>query len=149
MTPATEKLLSDNFAELAASPQGIKQLRQLILQLAVQGKIVPQNPDDEPASVLLEKIAKEKAKLIKAGKIKKQKPLPEIEENEVFFDMPHSWKLCRLRDLLEIINGRAYKKKELLDSGTPVLRVGNLFTSKAWYYSDLSLVLLSNIIKVL
>ena len=57
------------------SLHGIKKLRELILELAVRGKLVPQDPNDEPASVLLEKIAKEKARLIKEGKIKKQEPL--------------------------------------------------------------------------
>ena len=60
------------------SHYGIKKLRELILELAVRGKLVPQDPNDEPASVLLEKIAKEKARLIKEGKIKKEKPLSEI-----------------------------------------------------------------------
>ena len=64
------------------SPHGIKKLRELILELAVRGKLVPQDPNDEPASVLLEKITKEKARLIKEGKIKKQKKLPEISEDE-------------------------------------------------------------------
>ncbi|HCS76675.1 MAG TPA: restriction endonuclease subunit S, partial [Syntrophaceae bacterium] len=59
------------------SHYGIKKLRELILELAVRGKLVPQDPNDEPASVLLEKIAKEKERLIKEGKIKKEKPLSE------------------------------------------------------------------------
>ena len=61
---------------------GIKKLRELILELAVRGKLVPQDPNDEPASVLLEKIAEEKARLIKEGKIKKQTSLPEISDDE-------------------------------------------------------------------
>ena len=58
------------------SPHGIKKLRELILELAVRGKLVLQDPNDEPASELLRKIAKEKAQLIEEGKIKKQKILP-------------------------------------------------------------------------
>ena len=64
------------------SPHGIKKLRELILELAVIGKLVPQDPNDEPASVLLEKIAQEKDRLIKEGKIKRQKKLSEISEDE-------------------------------------------------------------------
>ena len=63
------KFLFDNFDILAESPEGIKKLREMILQFAVQGKLVPQNPNDEPASVLLEKIRVEKERLVKEGKI--------------------------------------------------------------------------------
>lgn len=76
------------------------QMKKSILQQAVQGKLVPQDPSDEPASVLLEKIAEEKLKLIKEGKIKKQKPLASITENEVPFEIPESWKWARLGSLL-------------------------------------------------
>lgn len=118
---------------------GIKKLRELILELAVRGKLVPQDPNDEPASELLKRIAAEKAELVKQGKIKKQKPLPEIREEEKPFELPSGWEWVRLGDAVEVINGRAYKKHEMLQSGTPLLRVGNLFTSNEWYYSDLVL----------
>jgi type I restriction enzyme S subunit len=71
-------------------------LKKSILQQAIQGKLVPQDPNDEPASVLLEKIAKEKQKLIKEGKIKKQKPLSPIKDEEIPFDIPESWVWVRL-----------------------------------------------------
>ncbi|HHA1916768.1 TPA: restriction endonuclease subunit S [Enterobacter asburiae] len=118
---------------------GIKKLRELILELAVRGKLVAQDPNDEPASELLKRIAAEKAELVKQGKIKKQKPLPEISEDEKPFELPEGWELNRLGDLINVINGRAYKKHEMLQAGTPLLRVGNLFTSNEWYYSDLEL----------
>lgn len=118
---------------------GIKKLRELILELAVRGKLVPQDPNDEPASELLKRIAAEKAELVKLGKIKKPKPLPEISEGEKPFELPEGWEWLRLSDLMEVINGRAYKKHEMLQEGTPLLRVGNLFTSNEWYYSDLEL----------
>lgn len=75
---------------------GIKKLRELILELAVRGKLVPQDPNDEPASELLERIAAEKAELVKLGKIKKQKPLPEISEEEKPFELPAGWEWTRL-----------------------------------------------------
>lgn len=118
---------------------GIKKLRELILELAVRGKLVEQDPGDEPASVLLERIAKEKARLVKEGKIKKPKKLPDISEEEKPFELPEGWQWARLSDVLRVINGRAYKKHEMLQEGTPLLRVGNLFTSNEWYYSDLQL----------
>ncbi|MDO5139338.1 MAG: restriction endonuclease subunit S [Oscillospiraceae bacterium] len=74
-------------------------MKKSILQEAVQGKLVPQDLNDEPASVLLKKIAEEKKRLIKEGKIKKQKPLPEITEDEIPFDIPESWKWVRLSDI--------------------------------------------------
>jgi type I restriction enzyme, S subunit len=70
---------------------GIKKLRELILELAVRGKLVPQEPSDEPAAVLLERIAAEKAQLVKEGKLKKQKPLPEISDDEKPFELPQGW----------------------------------------------------------
>ena len=75
---------------------GIKKLRELILELAVRGKLVPQDPNDEPASELLKRIAAEKAELVKQGKIKKQKPLPEISEEEKPFELPEGWEWTRL-----------------------------------------------------
>ena len=78
---------------------GIKKLRELILELAVRGKLVPQDPSDEPASVLLERITAEKARLVKEGKIKKPKTLPEIGEEEKLFELPDGWEWARLNDL--------------------------------------------------
>ncbi|EBM5745945.1 restriction endonuclease subunit S [Salmonella enterica] len=83
---------------------GIKKLRELILELAVRGKLVPQDPNDEPASVLLERIAAEKAELMKQGKIKKQKPLPEISEEEKPFELPVGWEWVRLEDVTDNIH---------------------------------------------
>ncbi|MFH1358527.1 MAG: restriction endonuclease subunit S [archaeon] len=78
-------------------------LKQSILSEAVQGKLVPQNPKDEPASELLKKIKKEKEKLIKEGKIKKQKLLPEISEDEMPYDLPEGWVWARLGNLVSIL----------------------------------------------
>ena len=95
----TTDLLFKNFHLLADTPGGVKKLRELILQLAVQGRLVPQNPDDEPASVLLEKIREEKNRLIREGKIKQQKPLPEIRPEEVPYELPEGWKWARLKNI--------------------------------------------------
>lgn len=123
----------------AAKVYGISKLRELILELAVRGRLVPQEASDEPASELLHRIRTEKAKLVTDGKIKQERPLAEITDEERPADLPRGWVCARLADLVNVLNGRAYKKEELLDAGTPVLRVGNLFTSDHWYYSDLSL----------
>ncbi|KFF49991.1 hypothetical protein GY26_04800 [Gammaproteobacteria bacterium MFB021] len=118
---------------------GIKKLRDLILELAVRGKLVEQKPSDEPASTLLDRIAEKKNRLVNEGKIKKPKKLPAIAEEEKPFELPKGWEWVRLSDALRVINGRAYKKHEMLQEGTPLLRVGNLFTANEWYYSDLQL----------
>lgn len=132
-------LLTDNLPLLAGASNGIKKLRELILELAVRGKLVPQDPSDEPASELLKRIAEEKARLVAEGKIKKQKALSERDAEDPAFELPAGWAWARFADVVNVLNGRAYKKEELLDAGTPVLRVGNLFTSNHWYYSTLTL----------
>ena len=117
-----------------------EQLKKSILQWAIQGRLVPQDPTDEPASELLKRIKAEKAALIKSGKLKKEKPLPPITEDEIPFDIPDNWAVSRIGDCLNLVNGRAYKQTELLNSGKyRVLRVGNFFTNSSWYYSDLEL----------
>lgn len=109
---------------------GIKKLRELILELAVRGKLVPQDSKDEPASVLLEKIAKEKARLIKEGKIKKQEPLPEITDDEKVFELPNGWEWVRLGSIGETNIGLTYSPKDISDIGTPVLRSNNVQKGK-------------------
>lgn len=118
-----------------------QQLKNSILQLAIEGKLVPQDPNDEPASVLLQRIREDKQRLVKEGKLKKKDlTSTPITDEEKPFDIPETWEWVRLEDILEFVNGRAYKKEELLPRGKyKVLRVGNFFTNESWYYSDLDL----------
>jgi type I restriction enzyme S subunit len=88
--------ISQHFDVLFTTQASIDQLKQTILQLAVMGKLVKQDPNDEPASELLERIATEKQQLIKDGKIKKQKPLPPITDEEKPFDLPNNWECERI-----------------------------------------------------
>jgi len=81
----------DKFGLLADTPNGVQKLRELILQLAVQGKLVPQDPNDEPAAMLLEKIKAEKERLVKEKKIKKIKQLPDFEDGELPYELPNEW----------------------------------------------------------
>ncbi|GBE57041.1 EcoKI restriction-modification system protein HsdS [archaeon BMS3Bbin16] len=83
----------------------IKKLRQSILSEAVSGKVVPQDPDDEPASVLLEKIRAEKERLIKEKKIRKEKPLPPISEDEIPYELPKRWEWVRLGEYFNLKTG--------------------------------------------
>lgn len=99
------------------SLHGIKKLRELILELAVRGKLVPQNPNDEPASVLLERIAAKKAQLVKdknfTNKRQKPKALPEISEDEKLFELPKGWEWSRLQNLSSYIQrGKGPKYSE-------------------------------------
>ena len=92
--------ISEHFDTLFSTEQSIDALKQTILQLAVMGKLVRQDPTDEPASVLLEKIAAEKAQLIKDKKIKKEKPLPPISDDEKPFGLPQGWEWVNLHQVI-------------------------------------------------
>lgn len=108
-------------------------IQKSILQMAIQGKLVEQRPEEGSGEELYQQIQAEKQNLIKAGKIKKEKPLPDITEDEIPFDIPESWKWCRLYDLCSLIgdidhnmpkavepeNGVLFlSAKDLLDDGT-------------------------------
>ena len=102
--PAAEKRLFNNFDNLYTHPQTVSELKKAILQLAVQGNLVPQDPNDEPAEILLEKIKTEKEKLIKEGKIKKQKPLPPINPDELPYELPKQWAWTRMDLITEKVH---------------------------------------------
>ncbi|MBH0061447.1 restriction endonuclease subunit S [Pseudoalteromonas sp. NZS71] len=106
--------LSEHFDTLFTTTASIDTLKQTILQLAVMGKLVPQNPDDEPAAKLLERIAAEKAQLIKDKKIKKQKPLPAITNEEKPFELPVGWEWVNLGELVTIRGGKRLPKGQVL-----------------------------------
>jgi len=88
-----------NFGHLADAPNGLQKLRELILQLAVQGKLVPQNPSDEPAWVLLKRIREHKEGVVKAGNIKKAKPTAKIKPTEEPFSLPMGWLFSRFGEI--------------------------------------------------
>ncbi|MFN3984701.1 MAG: hypothetical protein ACK4KV_04390 [Rhodocyclaceae bacterium] len=98
-------LVTDNLPLIATAPDGIQRLRGLILELAVRGKLVPQDPADEPASELLKRIEAEKARLVKEGKIRKAKAVETVGEDERPFALPRTWKWTALGDILEMVPG--------------------------------------------
>lgn len=109
------------------------ELRQSILQTAMRGKLIPQNPQDEPASELLKRIQKEKARLIREGKLKKEASLPPITEDEIPFDLPDGWVWCRLGNLGDVQSSKRVFVSEFVDDGIPFYRgteVGALSTGK-------------------
>ncbi len=92
-------VLTDHLPLLASAPNGIKKLRELILELAVRGKLVPQDPSDEPASELLRQIAENKERLRSSGKLKRQKSLAQVDSSEEPFEVPRGWEWVRLGEI--------------------------------------------------
>ena len=115
-----------------------KQLKQRILDLAIRGKLVPQDPNDEPASVLLERIRAEKEQLIAQGKLKKSKTKASDKPHyeNVPFEIPNSWEWVRLDDVAQSNIGLTYSPSEITNDGIPVLRSCNIKNQKL-YWEDL------------
>jgi type I restriction enzyme S subunit len=154
------ELLQQHFDTALESPDGIKKLRELILTLAMQGKLVPQDPKDQPASELLKEIQAEKERLIKEGKtgpsgrrVRKQKKLPPIKLEEVPYAVPEGWVWTRLGEVGSIERGKSKHRprndKRLFDGGTyPLVQTGDVSQSKysnflittcGSYYNDFGL----------
>lgn len=112
------------FGHLAEAPDGIARLKRLILDLAVRGRLVPQDPSDEPASVLLERIAEERERLVLTKEIKEVRPLS-TEAREVPFSVPENWEWATLEDFCVVIMGTSPKSETFTESpdiGTPFLQ---------------------------
>ena len=105
-----------------------QQLKNTILQEAIEGRLVPQDPNDEPASILLERIRVEKERLVKEGKLKKKDlEVKPISEDEIPFEIPESWEWVRLKDVVSFIGGYAYDSQSFISSSKyQVLRLGNI-----------------------
>lgn len=119
-------MLLSNLNLLVTAPGGVARLRELILTLAVQGKLVSQDPADEPVRELLKKIRTEKDQLIAEGKIKRDKPPPKISDGEIPFDLPKGWVWERLGVIGNIFSGNSINSTEkvskyALQSGLPYI----------------------------
>ncbi|HPS73075.1 MAG TPA: restriction endonuclease subunit S [Bacteroidales bacterium] len=126
----SNKAISD---ELSNQVTFLKHLRQQILQDAIQGKLVPQNPEDEPASKLLERIIAEKELLVKQKKIKKEKSLPPIKPEDIPFEIPDGWVWCRLSEVSNFIDYRG-KTPNKVSAGIKLITAKNV---KYGFYSTL------------
>ena len=104
-------------------------MQKSILQMAIQGKLVEQRPEEGTGEELYRQIQAEKQALIKAGKIKKEKPLPEIAEDEVPFEIPEGWKWVRLSDVIDVRDGTHDTPKYVVD-GVPLVTSKNLVNGK-------------------
>ena len=100
-------------------------MKKSILQYAIQGKLVEQRPEEGTGEELYQQIQTEKQRLIKEGKIKKEKPLPEIAEDEIPFDIPENWKWVQLGDLASINGGFAFKSTNYTTEGVRVIRISD------------------------
>ena len=123
-------MLLSNLSLLTTAPGGVGRLRELILTLAVQGKLVPQDPRDEPASELLKKIRAEKDRLIAEGKIKRDKLLAEIAEEQQPFPLPRAWKWVRALDICALITDGDHQPPPKADTGVPFLVIGDVRTGE-------------------
>ncbi len=122
--------IAAHFDTLFTTDASIDALKQTLLQLAVMGKLVPQDESDEPASELLKRIQIEKSKLIAEGKIKKDKPLPPITDDEKPFELPLGWEWVRLNELLRKIGAGSTPlggKQVYVNEGIPFLRSQNVW----------------------
>ncbi|HBB78414.1 MAG TPA: restriction endonuclease subunit S [Pseudomonas sp.] len=130
--------LAEHFGELYTVKENVAELRKAILQLAVMGKLVPQNPDDQPASELLKEIEAEKKRQVQEGKIKIPKSLPPVTEEEKPYPLPQGWIWVRFDEIVDIgsgvTKGRKLVGREI--ASIPYLRVANVQRS----YLDLSVV---------
>lgn len=139
---AMQKVSQNVLEEISIQEKNISSLRQAILQQAVEGKLCEQDPTNEPARALLEKIKAEKEKLIVEKKIKNQKALPPITKGEKPFNLPQGWEWCRLGELLTHNEYGTSEKADVIHSHltTPVLRMNNIFTNGSMNYTDLKYV---------
>ena len=104
-----------------------KALRQKILDLAIHGKLVPQDPNDEPASVLLERIRDEKERLIKEGKIKRSKKTKATSDKPHYpYELPEGWAWCKLEDIAYVASGSTPDKSSFVSNGIPYIKMYNL-----------------------
>ncbi len=131
-----EQLLT-HFDRIADAPDAIPRLRRFILDLAVRGKLVDQDPNDEPASELLERIAAEKERLVKAGEIRKPRHLDDAEAVAVPFEVPQPWKWARLDSVGAIIGGGTPSANETANFAAPGQGIPWLTPADLGGYSEL------------
>jgi len=129
-------LLEQHFDVAFAAPDGIKKLRELILTLAMQGKLVPQDPNDKPASELLKEIELEKKRLLKEGKIKQLKTLPEINSEYVPYELPDGWEWVSFGNIAQHNSGKTLDKGRNTGELRDYITTSNLY----WGYFELARV---------
>jgi type I restriction enzyme S subunit len=120
----------NHLPRLATRPEHIQQLRQTIRNLAVRGKLVSQDPKDEPATESVKRIQEEKSRLIKEGSLRKQTPLPLVHEEETPFAIPPSWVWTRIGTCSLLTEYGTSVKSDHAENGVPVLKMGDIHTGQ-------------------
>ncbi len=128
----------DNWNSLFTTPESVDDLRRAILDLAVRGRLVDQRPEEGNASQSSQAVIDD-ASWRAPERSFRARPEPSIEALAGRLRIPRGWVECRLNEVAQLINGRAYKQAELLQAGTPVIRIQNLNGGQQWYFSDLDL----------
>jgi type I restriction enzyme S subunit len=137
-----ERLLA-HYETIADAPDAIARLRRFILDLAVRGKLEPQDANDEPASELLKRIAKEKARLVKAGEIRKGPALQTISPDKLSFELPCGWAWTRLGDVIHLVSGQHLQPPEYSEdpkAGLPYITGPSDFAAEGLQISRFALV---------
>lgn len=119
-------LLTDNFPLLTGAPNGIKKLRELILELAIRGKLVAQDPNDEPASEVLKRIAEEKAELLAEGVLKAKNLLAVVTKTDRPFELPTGWEWASVATLALLITDGTHHTPTYISSGVPFISVKDI-----------------------
>ena len=127
-------LLLSHFDRIADAPDAVPRLRRLILDLAVRGKLVPQDPNDESAAELLKRIAAEKVRLVEEGKIRKRRSTESATPNELAFGLPSGWAVAKFSDVLIELQtgpfGSSLHQNDYEMGGTPVINPASMQDGK-------------------
>jgi len=114
------------YERIGDAPDAVGRLRRFVLDLAVRGKLVPQDPADEPASELLKRIAKEKARLVKAGAIKKAEIVEDLTASNRDFPVPRGWALTNIHSICNSVTDGDHLPPPKAETGIPFLVIGNV-----------------------
>jgi type I restriction enzyme S subunit len=130
--------IREHFDPLTSNPENVDDLRQAVLQLAARGRLTERRAEDTPAGEMLEQIQKEKEQLYEAGKIRKPKEIPPVQEGP--YPLPEKWEWARFNALAKDIRYGTSQKASEADIGVPVLRMGNIDENGRLHYDDLKYI---------
>src|ERR1035437_9490432 len=118
----------DKFDQLADAPGAAERIRELVLQLAVQGRLVRQSPDDVPADALAVTISEDRAAFVKARSLARQRAFALVPDDQCPFDLPAGWVWTRLGTLCRVQAGFAFESAAFVqdDSGVPIIRIRDI-----------------------
>ena len=131
------------FDQLADALDAVVKMRELVLQLAVQGKLVPQDPNDEPASVLLERVRGARRRLAEKGSLKTKVHIPMVEADDQLYAIPKTWLWVPLNELTELVYGKLLPTSDLLPTGFPVFGANGIIGCFSKYLYEDEMLLIS------